>query len=252
MDINMAEKDDKDLLEQAADDIESWYSYFADNNQTFKTMQKFVYDSQWSATDAAEYESLRKPMLTFNKLNVLVKQIVGEQRDNTPNLKVEPTGDIDDTKIDGKIIPYLHYSFRKITIKEDTVDAFILEAFEEPEIGLAIEGTSNDIDKIKDKKTKKEAIIYLQFLRNSYDNVINELKDERTARIYYREQILPMAQVVAAKLLGIDIDNISKTLGIPTFEKIIGKMKEEPSDQKNNEAFEKLQDGIKEKVASES
>ncbi|GAI08310.1 unnamed protein product, partial [marine sediment metagenome] len=99
------------------------------------------------------------------------------------------------------------------------------EAFTEPKVGLAIEGTSNEIETIKNKKTREEAKTYLKFLKNSYDKLLEDLENERSARIVLREQIMPMAQVFAAKLLGIDIDNIAKTLDLPTFEKIVTEMK---------------------------
>lgn len=168
-------------------------------------------------------------------------------------------------KVDGKLIPYLHYSFKKITVKEDTVDALILEAFTEPKIGLAIEGTCNEIETLKadkrkgtseetqaleDKKVREEAKSYLKFLRNSYDKLLEDLEDERSARIVLREQIMPMAQVFAAELLGIDIDNIAQTIGLPTYDEIIAKVKTKPLVPENIKDFEKLQEGIQEKIVN--
>ena len=139
-------------------------------------------------------------------------------------------------KIDGKLIPYLHYSFKKITPKEGTKDAFILEAFDDPKVGLAIEGVSNEINEIEDEKIREDAKSYLEFVKSSYDKLKEDLKDERTVRIVYQEQILPMAQKYAEKFLGIDTEKIANAMGIPTYEEIIQQINpDRPKPDKDDE-----------------
>lgn len=169
------------------------------------------------------------------------------QIDHEREIKGKPTR-IGILKLDGKLIPYLHYSFKKITVKEGTIDALIIEAFTEAKIGLGIEKASTELKQIKDKKVRKDAETYLKFLKDSYDNLLDELQDERSARIVLREQIMPMAQVLAAKLLGIDIDSIAKTLALPNFEKIVTDLKTKPLEKEPNENFEKLQEGIQQEI----
>lgn len=80
--------DERDVLEKATQNLNSWNTHFNDNITEGKADLQFVMNEQWSAVELAEAVRLRKPLMTFNKIYDPVKKILGEQRKNKPDLIV--------------------------------------------------------------------------------------------------------------------------------------------------------------------
>ena len=77
-----------DVLGSAQDNIANWVNYFQDNIVRGRDDMNFLLRDQWTDQERAEFQRLLKPALTFNKLYDSVKKIVGEQRNNKPDLIV--------------------------------------------------------------------------------------------------------------------------------------------------------------------
>ena len=84
---------DYDLLSEISGNISAWYSANSINLQQSRIDNDFLFVTQWDAKERAEFDRVQKPMLTFNKVYDFYKKIVGEQRQNTPNLKVKCVDD---------------------------------------------------------------------------------------------------------------------------------------------------------------
>jgi hypothetical protein len=82
-----AERED-DLLSEMSKNIGSWYDCYDVNYKNYRLDKDFLFLSQWDNSDEDEFKRVNKPMMSFNKLYDYFKKLVGEQRNNTPNLKV--------------------------------------------------------------------------------------------------------------------------------------------------------------------
>lgn len=78
----------QEILSEIGKNANTWFSQFNNNIQNFRADKRFAYLEQWSETDINEFTRLNKPRLTINKVYDFVKRVVGEQRQNTPNLMV--------------------------------------------------------------------------------------------------------------------------------------------------------------------
>lgn len=79
---------EKGILEEISKRINYWYTSNMQNIKAFRRDKDFLFLDQWDASDRAEFKRLQKPIMTFNKVYDFFKKVVGEQRQNTPNLEV--------------------------------------------------------------------------------------------------------------------------------------------------------------------
>ncbi len=80
--------DEAEVLKKAREDLTIWDGYFNENIVRGRDDMNFLLRDQWSAVERSEFSRLMKPAMTFNKLYDTTKKIVGEQRDNKPDLMV--------------------------------------------------------------------------------------------------------------------------------------------------------------------
>ncbi len=88
-------KDDSKLIDTFTGQIESWFSYFKDNNLTGRSLKNFLFGNQWDSAAEQYYRIHNKVPMTVNKLYAFVMQLIGEVRQMSPNLKITPK-DYDD------------------------------------------------------------------------------------------------------------------------------------------------------------
>jgi hypothetical protein len=81
---------DKNLTQKLKEHAESWRNYFNTNITQYHDFYEFVKGRQWSDKEEGLLKEYNKVPLCVNKLNTLVRTLVGEQRQNTPNLQVIP------------------------------------------------------------------------------------------------------------------------------------------------------------------
>jgi hypothetical protein len=74
--------------------IEKWRNGWKDNNNQYDEFTQFVQGNQWLDDEARVFETYKKIPLTFNKLAPMANHLVGEQRQNTPELEVCPENDV--------------------------------------------------------------------------------------------------------------------------------------------------------------
>lgn len=80
--------DETSVLTEAHKHIGLWEQYWTENRTQGKSDMEFVLRDQWTAIERGEFQRLFKPAMQFNKLYDPIKKIIGEQRRNTPDLKV--------------------------------------------------------------------------------------------------------------------------------------------------------------------
>jgi len=113
--------DDTELLEHLKKKVEAWYAYFKDNIIDGRQRKRFAFGDQWEDQVAQEYKAVGKVLLTTNKLNPYVRQLVGEVRAFTPALKVKRVDKIIENDQLPKII---ENHMRKISIDSDAKTAY--------------------------------------------------------------------------------------------------------------------------------
>jgi hypothetical protein len=76
------------------EDIRKWDDYWRFNIDQYHEVTQFVMGDQWREDEARVFETYKKIPLTFNKLAPLLNHLLGEQRQNTPALQVQPAENV--------------------------------------------------------------------------------------------------------------------------------------------------------------
>lgn len=84
-------KKDK-VIKEAKDHIKKWKSYYNDNNEYFKNMVDFINGEQWERDAKVDYQNAGKVMLTFNKIRPYVRQLIGDDKKITVDIKLRNVG----------------------------------------------------------------------------------------------------------------------------------------------------------------
>ena len=71
--------------------IEKWRNHWHDNENQYNDFTQFVLGNQWLDDEARVFETYKKIPLTANKTAPICNYILGEQRQNTPTIQVQPT-----------------------------------------------------------------------------------------------------------------------------------------------------------------
>jgi Phage P22-like portal protein len=80
--------DEEKVLHELHKNKGHWEKYWSDNRTRGKDDMDFLIRDQWTSVERGEFKRLFKTGLYFNKLYDVFRKIIGEQRNNTPNLKV--------------------------------------------------------------------------------------------------------------------------------------------------------------------
>lgn len=101
------------LCKRVREDVKRWDDNWKTNNDQYHEFMAFVMGYQWEEDQAKLFTDNKKTPLTFNKVAPLANSLLGEQRQNTPNLQVQP----DDT------VPEQTAEIREALIKEITLNS---------------------------------------------------------------------------------------------------------------------------------
>ncbi len=71
--------------------IKKWDDDWRFNKEQYHEFTSFVMGSQWTEDESKLFIDYKKIPLSFNKLAPLINHLLGEQRQNTPNLQVVPS-----------------------------------------------------------------------------------------------------------------------------------------------------------------
>lgn len=86
----MAIRKDMELAKKVRARIKKWDDNWRFNTQQYHEFVSFVMGSQWTEDESKLFIDYKKIPLSFNKLAPLINHLLGEQRQNTPNLQVVP------------------------------------------------------------------------------------------------------------------------------------------------------------------
>lgn len=76
--------------------IKRWDDQWKYNKTMYHEMTQFVMGEQWKEDEAKLFETYKKIPLTVNKIAPLMNHLLGEQRQNTPNLQIQPSDNVDE------------------------------------------------------------------------------------------------------------------------------------------------------------
>lgn len=85
----MPRKDPR-LVQKIRNRIEKFDKYWRINREQYHEWVGFVMGDQWREDESRLFERYNKIPLTFNKLGALSNHMIGEQRQNTPQLQIVP------------------------------------------------------------------------------------------------------------------------------------------------------------------
>jgi len=83
-------KQDAKFTQELREFIKKWDDNWRFNTQQYHEFVSFVMGSQWTEDESKLFIDYKKIPLSFNKLAPLINHLLGEQRQNTPNLQVVP------------------------------------------------------------------------------------------------------------------------------------------------------------------
>lgn len=81
---------DIELTKKIRDRVKKWDDQWRFNKDQYHEFTSFVMGSQWTEDESKLFIDYKKIPLSFNKLAPLINHLLGEQRQNTPNLQVVP------------------------------------------------------------------------------------------------------------------------------------------------------------------
>ncbi len=91
----MARKDAA-KAEQVRDCKRKWDNHWKTNITNFHLMNEFILGEQWQEKEARLFEDYKKVPLTDNRLAPQMNHVLGEQRQNTPSLQIDPSDGVDE------------------------------------------------------------------------------------------------------------------------------------------------------------
>lgn len=108
--------DEKDILEEAIENINDWYSYWNDNIKRGKKAVRFCMGDQWDEVEQEDYRRLKKVRLTYNKLDSYVQQAIAEYRQDLPDIQIRPV----DENVPSQIVETIEGYIRHVSYQSNS------------------------------------------------------------------------------------------------------------------------------------
>jgi hypothetical protein len=89
---------DDEILAEARKRYQTATNYSAENRSRFKAAMRFAGGAQWDDRLKAARESQMRPCLTMDRLGTHINQVVNDQRQSKPAIKVHPVDDVADVE----------------------------------------------------------------------------------------------------------------------------------------------------------
>lgn len=80
------------FLTEKVQNVDQWYSYWSDHIERGRNYLTFLYVDQWDVSIRQAREAICRPTMEFNKITSVIRGILGEWRNNSPNLAVSGMG----------------------------------------------------------------------------------------------------------------------------------------------------------------
>lgn len=103
---------DKAILDRIYKNVNRYFRFNQHNINRFRIDRRFLFYDQWTLFERQAFQTLNKPIFTYNKLYDYYRKIIGEQRFNTSNLEVNSlngTGTQEDITLRADIIRGIEY-----------------------------------------------------------------------------------------------------------------------------------------------
>lgn len=120
---------DLELTKKIRDHIKKWDDNWRFNKDQYHEFTSFVMGSQWTEDESKLFVDYHKIPLSFNKLAPLINHLLGEQRQNTPNLQVVP-----DENVDVQTAQIREALIKEISLNSQAKEAY-QQAFQQAAIG---------------------------------------------------------------------------------------------------------------------
>jgi hypothetical protein len=88
MTVTIDESKEREILEEAHQNIGDWFDVFGGNIKVGQDDKEFVYESQWTEAESTQFATLNKPEIQINKIHGAIRKITGQQRSIDPQIKV--------------------------------------------------------------------------------------------------------------------------------------------------------------------
>ncbi len=126
----MARKDSV-KAQKIRSDIRKWDDANKQNNAHYHEMTNFIWGQQWEDDEAKLFEDYKKLPLTANKLAPMANHMVGEQQQNTPNLQIEASGDVDEetAEVREALIKDISFSSDAVTVYQTAFEQAVVGGF---------------------------------------------------------------------------------------------------------------------------
>jgi len=120
---------DLELTKKIRDHIKKWDDNWRFNKDQYHEFTSFVMGSQWTEDESKLFVDYHKIPLSMNKLAPLINHLLGEQRQNTPNLQVFP-----DETVDVQTAQIREALVKEISLNSHAKEAY-QQAFQQAAIG---------------------------------------------------------------------------------------------------------------------
>lgn len=111
----ISEEEERAICEEAHKNVNRWKMAFSDNISNFKDSLQFALGGQWAAGDEQVLRELQQVPLTANKIYPMMREIVGEHIQSTPDIRVFSTSG----ESDPNIVKFYQDLFNTISYSSD-------------------------------------------------------------------------------------------------------------------------------------
>jgi len=117
--------------QQVREYARKWRDHWKRNIAHYHEMTQFILGEQWKEDEAKLFEDYKKMPLTVNKIAPQVNHMLGEQRQNTPNLQIQPTDDVDEKTADVRaaLVKEISLNSHARVIYQTVFEQFVIGGF---------------------------------------------------------------------------------------------------------------------------
>ena len=117
--------------EEVRQKAQKWKDHWKKNTAHYHEMTQFILGEQWKEEEAKLFEDYKKMPLTVNKIAPQVNHMLGEQRQNTPNLKIDPSDDVEEqtAEVRSALVKDISLNSHARVIYQTVFEQFVIGGF---------------------------------------------------------------------------------------------------------------------------
>ena len=117
--------------QQVREYARKWKDHWKVNTAHYHEMTQFILGEQWKEDEAKLFEDYKKMPLTVNKIAPQVNHMLGEQRQNTPNLKIDPSDDVEEqtAEVRSALVKEISLNSHARVIYQTVFEQFVIGGF---------------------------------------------------------------------------------------------------------------------------